>query len=185
MLNKKMIKLAKLKAAILLITACSFLALISSCSTTKGQVSYPPDFNFSMRYGMGSGNAINTFDSTFTKDLVQKGFVTTKMALTPAEKDAIYRKMMDIDIFSYPDVFEPVTNNVPGGSFTPHGGIPSVSYSFRIQADGKTKEIYWNYIMDTRSEKSIKLLELIEQIRQIIISKPEYKALPESEGAYQ
>jgi hypothetical protein len=175
----------KFKTLILLMAACTFLAVISSCSTTKGQVSYPPDFNFSLQYGMGRGSTISTFDNTYTKDLIQKGTAKAEMKLTPEEKEAVYRKMMDIDIFSYPDIFEPVSAGEQGGSFIPHGGMPSTSYSFSIQANGRTKQIFWNYIMDTRSEKAYKLLELIDQIKMIIISKPEYKALPEPEGAYQ
>ncbi len=62
-------------------------------------------FNLIFKYGVDAKNILNTFEGTYTKDMIPDPPIATKLSLTREELDTIYKKMVDIDFFSYPDVF--------------------------------------------------------------------------------
>ncbi|MHB1127082.1 MAG: hypothetical protein ACYC2T_09015 [Bacillota bacterium] len=135
----------------------------------------PSNFQFVLKYGVGAKNVLDTSKETFTKDLVIAGTATTKLRLTPGERQTIYKQMRNIDILSYPEVIKPVD----GLSVT-----PNVSYSLTISFGNIKKSIYWDGMSDLKGQRSVELRNLINNIMTLIESKKEYKKLPPAQGGY-
>ncbi|MEW9673907.1 hypothetical protein [Ammoniphilus sp. 3BR4] len=137
----------------------------------------PQDFEFLVKYGVGNKNILNTFEDTFTKDMVVDPAITINLKLSQEEMKTIYDEMRRINILDYPTRFDPESNIIE----TPHQ-----SYYLKIQISGEQKEIYWEQGISSGEDEAIKLKELIDwYIRdEIIQSRPEYKKLPEPRGGY-
>ncbi len=71
------------------------LALMS-CSD-KGVSPLEIDFNILMKYGVGRRNELNTFQNTYTKDLVLDGTLTVPLVLSESDLNAIEAKLEQID----------------------------------------------------------------------------------------
>jgi hypothetical protein len=164
----------------LIITVFVILAglimLFPSCEENQQESS----FDFIFKYGVTARNILDTFQGTFTKDMVMDPSITTELTLTEAEMDSIYQKMVEIDFFSYPDEFEvDVPEDEPVGIITPHS-----TYIFEVEDKSGTKELNWEDKITNTDEKADKLRELIDLIINIIESKAEYQDLPTPTGGY-
>ena len=138
------------------------------------------DFDFIFRYGITAKNELNTFEDTYTKDMILEPSITVNMSLTAEEKAEIYQKMVEIDFWSYPDRFSVKVK--PGeivSSVTPYP-----SYYFKVTRDSEIKELWWDDNIGNPDGRASKLRELIQLIENIIRSKDEYKNLPEPKGGY-
>jgi len=167
------------KGWLIVVSLALVLALLGTvgCGTSTRRES---NFNLIFKYGVGAKNELNTFEGTYTKDMVMDPPITVKLHLSQEELDRIYQKMVEIDFFSYPDKF--FVSVPPGevvGMVTPH-----LSYYFKVEHDSKTKELWWEDEIINEDEKAEKLRELIKFIRDIIESKEEYKKLPSPRGGY-
>ncbi|MDZ4230961.1 MAG: hypothetical protein U1B77_03995, partial [Dehalococcoidales bacterium] len=79
------------------------------------------NFNMIFRYGVMARNELDTFQGIYTKDMIADPSITVPLSLTEEELDSIYRKMVEIGFFSYPDEFS--VSVAPGesiGMVTPH-----------------------------------------------------------------
>jgi len=152
------------------------LGLVGCANPTRGE----SNFNLIFKYGVGAKNELNTFEGTFTKDMVSDSSITVNLSLTEEELDRIYQKMLEIDFFAYPDRFS--VSTPPGASV----GVvtPYSSYYFKTEYDSKIKELWWDDETINEDEKADKLRELIQLVRDIIESKEEYKELPEPKSGY-
>lgn len=159
-----------------LFLAISLLGAMGCDNGTPGE----PDFNLIFKYGVTARNELNTFEGTYTKDMVLDPPITIELRLSREEMDQIYQKMSEIDFFSYPDEF---SVSVPAGKLigilTPHS-----SYYFKVEYESWIKELRWEDDITNPDEKADRLRELIIFIRNIIESKDEYKELPEPTSAY-
>jgi len=159
------------------------LALVAALSGTmccSAPPPHPSNFNMIFKYGGGAGNELNTFEGTYTNDMIMDPSITVDISLSKQELDRIYQKMIEINFFGYPDQFS--VSVPPGQSFglaTPH-----CSYYFRVEYDSKVKELSWEDNITNEDKKAEKLRELIKLIRDIIESKEEYKQLPPPRGGY-
>ncbi len=142
----------------------------------------PDDVHFVLKYGVGSWsnglgprNMLDTFKGVFAKDMITSDTVTTKLTLSHEELRRLYKEMARIKIFSYPSTFTPKSNMMR---------TPSEAYYFKIQADGRLKEIYWDDANVSQSHEAVELRNLIRKIRAIIEKKEEYRRLPEPKGGY-
>lgn len=159
------------------------LALVVALLGTVGCVApphSPSNFNLIFKYGVGAKNELNTFEGTYTKDMVIDPSITVDLSLSKEELDRIYQKMIEINFFGYPDefsVFVPPWQSV--GIVTPYA-----SYYFKVEYNSKVKELWWEDEITNENEKADKLRELIKLIRDIIESKEEYKKLPPPRGGY-
>jgi hypothetical protein len=61
---------------------------------------------------------------------------------------------------------------------------PHQSYRFSVTAARGTKVVTWEDALFNDDERAADLRGLARLIERIIHAKPEYKALPEPEGAY-
>ena len=139
-----------------------------------------PSFNFIFRYGIMGKNILDTFQGTYSKDMIIDPNIVIKLSLSPEEMDRIFEKMVEIDFFDYPERFR--VSVPPGetlGMQTPHS-----SYYFKVEYDAGTKELWWNDDITNEDEKAAKLRELIRLIKDIIESREEYQKLPRPRGGY-
>lgn len=127
-----------------------------------------------------SGSQLNTFEGTYSRDMVVDPPVKIKMILSKDEKDKIYQKMQEIKFFDYPDKFS-VT--VPPGE-TISTVTPCPDYYLKVAIGSKVKELSWSDCMINKNEKADKLRELMKLIENTIESKAEYKALPTPRAGY-
>ena len=96
-----------------------------------------PGFNIIFKYGITAGNELDTFQGTYTRDMVADPPVTIELTLSGEEKDSIYQKMMEIDFFSYPDIYSAsAPTDVSVGIRTPY-----YTYYFRVQYESRMKEL--------------------------------------------
>ena len=135
----------------------------------------PNDFNFSVSFGIGKKNEINTFNGTVTKDLITDGTKTISLMFSKEEMQAIYEKMKEIKIH------EPK-------EFIPKKGChkePFEEDEWTIQIRGKTitLSISWEYCDQT--EDATKFLNLRNYIFNLVKSKDAYKSLPNPSGGYE
>ena len=168
-----------------LISSSLFLSLTGcdNIPTVKGAADdtlQKSDFNFIFKYGVTGRNTLDTFQGTFTKDMVMDAPVTIELTLSGEEMDSIYQKMVEIDFFNYPDKF---SVSVPAGELKTEV-TPYSTYFFRVTYGSQTKELLWHDKITNPDEKAGKLRELINFIRNIIESREEYKQLPEASGGY-
>jgi len=157
---------------------------LAGCNQTeKQQPSDAPDgtgFNLVFKYGVGARNELDTFNGTFTKDMIIDPPVTVNLTLSKEELDTIYQKMKEIDFFAYPDRFSvSVHSGESTGMITPYS-----SYYFKVAYDSGLKELWWEDKITNKDEKAEKLRELIEFIKNIVEAKKEYKELPPPRGGY-
>lgn len=138
------------------------------------------EFNFILGFGRYARNILNTFEGTFTKDLV-KGFSTIRFQLSEEEIVLIEEKFRDIDILSYPAEFKPDSAD-PKGTITIV--TPCNSYYLRIELDGEIREIFWKDENSTKDQKSTALRDLIYEIEQMIYERDEYIKMPSAKGGY-
>jgi hypothetical protein len=151
--------------------------VIAGCSneiSVKPSEDMPDDFNFSLTYGSYGKQKIDTFKDVVVKDLVEDGTIEANIALSDEEMKQIYNEMMKINVMGELDLDEDKEC---------HSEPPSLSI-WNIQMGGRTKS--FNYQSYCEYPKDVlNLLKLEEYIHNIVSSKAEYKALPESRGFYQ
>ncbi|MDP2885375.1 MAG: hypothetical protein Q8P51_10185 [Ignavibacteria bacterium] len=155
-----------------------FTLLCFSCS----ELSSPrpeTDFNVHLRYGILARNEVNTFENTFTKDLILEGTITVPFYLSRDDLGSIEAKMEQIDFFSYPDTFAVNSQDSVQGIVTPNS-----TYDFKVRYHSTLKTLFWDDAIIASDPRAAKLRELILLIRNIIESKPEYKQLPPARGGY-
>ena len=159
------------------------LVLVAALLGTAGCSAPPPspsNFNLIFKYGVGARNELNTFDGTYTKDMIMDPPITVNLSLSREELDRIYHKMIEINFFGYPDEF---SVSIPPGQSV--GMVtPYCSYYFRVEYNSKVKELWWEDNIINQDEKAEKLRELIKLIKDIIESKEEYKKLPSPSSGY-
>ena len=137
--------------------------------------------NMIFKYGVTAKNILNTYNCTFTKDMIVDPSLTVCLKLTEIELDSIYSKMNQIDFFNYPDTF---LINIPSNTVV--GFVtPFLTYYFFIEFDTLTKELFWeDEIISPSNESADNLSELIQMITEMIQAKEEYRRLPSPRGGY-
>jgi hypothetical protein len=135
----------------------------------------PSDFNFSIAFGVGKRNEINTFDGTVTKDLISDGTKTVDLKFNDEEMSAIYVKMKEVKINETKE-------------FVPAGGCRREPYEedeWKIKVDRETITLYISgeYCDPTYDAKQ--LIQLRNYIFSIVKGKDAYQSLPKPSGAYE
>ena len=155
------------------------LALMS-CSD-KGVSPQDREFNILMKFGVGSRNELNTFQNTYTKDLVLDGTLTVPLVLSESELNAIKAKLEQIDFFSYPEHLPVLPNGSALVAVEPHS-----SYQIEIKNQSTVKTVYWDDALapiyfDIQRKN---LQEIVAFISNIVNQKPEIAKLPSARGGY-
>ena len=129
------------------------------------------DFNFIFKYGIGMKNELNTFNQTYTKDMVEDSSITIKLELSGRELVAIEQKIDDLKLF-----IKDERPNKEGVMMLPCG-----SYYLKVQKDLKEKELFWDECVEGVNGD---LSEFSSYINDILESKKEYKKLPTPRAGY-
>jgi len=160
---------------LILVLAISSAVYISTQKPSDENYNIADDFNLVLKYGVGAKNELNTFNETYTKDLVLDQPATTKLSLTNQEKMQILQKIDEMNLFSYSKDFP--TN--------PHAWTtPQVDYYIKLQNGTQIKEITWNSNSLIESNTKNGLDQITGYIIGLIEQKSEYKALPSPNGGY-
>ena len=155
------------------------LALFLSACSDSRVAPESRDLNFKFGYGVGAKNVLNTFEDTFTKDLILDGTTTVSFFLSDEELHQIRNKIDEIAFFSYPDTFVAVTADSISRYVDPYA-----TYDFEVKKDSTIKHVAWKDAIINQNTQALKLRELISLIRTVIESKPEYSKLPAAKGGY-
>jgi len=161
------------------------LFTLVGCNPSKPKQSAElPDttnFNFIFKYGVGAKMVLNTFDTTFTWDMVVDPPIVINLSLSKKELNEIYKKITEIGFFDYPDTFSIIIPPNSGGCYEE----PYSSYYFKVKYDSVIKELWWEAeLVEPKDKKAENLMELIMFIVNIIVSKEEYKKLPTPRALY-
>jgi len=81
------------------------IALVALSCTDTGTGPENRRFNLLFRYGVGARNELNTFNNTYTKDLIVDGTRTIRLVLSQGDFDIIESTLLEAGIFTYPDTF--------------------------------------------------------------------------------
>jgi hypothetical protein len=133
------------------------------------------DLNLIFKYGVMARNELNTFNNTFTKDLIIDPPITTRLYLSDEEMKQIWQKMVEIDFFNYPE-----TSSLWTDKFV----TPSSDYYIKVQNGSATKEVSWNSNSQLEPNVEDDLGQLVRCITDIVEQRPEYKVLPPPHGGY-
>lgn len=143
----------------------------------------PNDFGFSVLFGIGKKNEVNTFKETVTKDLIEDGTATVNVALTQEEMNEIYERMKErmkeIKINEKKELVpEPINESICSQE-------PYEEDEWKITINGKTitHSVSGTYCEPTDDAKQ--LLELRKFVFSKIKSKEQYIGLPDSKGGYE
>ena len=149
--------------------------MLGGCSEAKPQGT-GQDFGFRFESGACFTDVLDTFEGTFTKDLIYDPPVTIPLRLSDQQMKAVYRKMIEIDFFGYPDVFA-----IPTPTFNQpwHIQTPAERYHIVVRSGGTTKTLDWkDEIVEPSSHEANNLRALFMMIDGIITASPEYRQLP-------
>jgi len=164
------------KHLLLVMLLLSWSLIIAGCSKT---ITQPDPQLLKIHFYYGFGNQLNTFEQTYTKDLVLDGYITVDFWLTEAEQERIGTKLGAVDFFSFPDtlIYQMGHDSIvvrmepdPGWQF------------LRIADENRDKIVYWRYPLPEGNELVQRLVKLKNLIIDIIEAKPEYKKLPPTRG---
>ncbi|WP_342512409.1 hypothetical protein MKY34_17565 [Sporosarcina sp. FSL K6-1522] len=138
----------------------------------------PNDFGFSIQFGVGKNNEIDTFKGTVTKDLIEDGTATAAVTFSDEELAAIYEEMKDVRIIEAKKFIpDPINGTVCVQE--PH---EEDQWKITINGETITHSFSEEYCEPTNDAKQ--LLELRNYVFSLIKSKEAYLLLPESTGGY-
>ncbi|TSB45558.1 hypothetical protein [Alkalicoccobacillus porphyridii] len=159
-----------------LLISVSTVVILSACNPFNSCTSplpeeMPDDFEFSLQYGYSMSNELNTFENTFTKDLIADGTDTTEMVLSEEERMFIYGKLRSVDLWALP-----TETGTP--CYEPHE-----SYHLTMIADGEETNLEWKTSCSAKKLNQWK--RVMNEIEDDIIHvRQEYQELPEASGGY-
>lgn len=132
----------------------------------------PDDFNFSLKYGYEAADEMNTYDDTYTKNLINDGVKTIDFTLTDEDMELAYEELKNADILNTPDqvseqsCVDPHEENI-----------------VTMTVNGEDFEREWLSAecdeYDERLSYAIKTIHL-----EIVEPRSEYHELPEPSGGY-
>ncbi|AJY75629.1 hypothetical protein [Paenibacillus beijingensis] len=158
--------------------------LLTGCRTADGTgqqqsasmpETMPEDFAFSVQFGYGSRNEINTFNHTVTKDLIVNGTASAPLTFTPDEIAQIYADMRKMNIVGE-KVLKPEKVNC---SVTPHS-----EDKWKVRINGQITYLHWSGEYCNVTEDARQLERLRDDIFALVKNKAAYKELPEPVGGY-
>lgn len=152
------------------------LVIISGCErkSTKYPVTMSNDFNFISNIA-DSSYVLDTYRDKLTKKIDWALDTTISYQLSVAEKQRIYKILKQIDIYKYPQNYNP-TSTVKV--------FPSFSYQFEFTLNGVGYKINWKENTESDTKDAKELRNLFLEIQIIIEKDSIVKKLPESKRAF-
>lgn len=159
--------------------ALIFVAVFSIVSFVINQSENEPNYSFSLvwnTYGISSYDS-KTGKLIKTKDATEPNRYITFLQLSEEQYAAIWELIEDLDIESYPDVYDP-TGNI---YVTPY---ETLILSVKAEGIDKKVAVYENTLYFSSDEKARKFLDVCRGIEEILTGTNEWKKLPEYEFFY-
>jgi len=139
----------------------------------------PTDFGFSIQFGVGKNNEIDTFKGTVTKDLIEDGIIAADVSLLEEEMSEIYEKMKEVNIIGTKKLVpEPING-------TTCAQEPFEEDEWKITINGETITHFVSATYCEPTDDAKQLLELRNFVFDKVKTKEEYIELPESKGGYE
>ena len=168
------------KIALFVIFLFMLIALAGCGQSRTPAGSVPEDFSFSLTwgcYGISSyhsetGELIKTTDATNPSDYV------TYYTLSAEEKSKIYAMISSLNLYSYPDAYNPNE-----GVFSE----PSMTLVLTIHMNGTEKTVRAENIatsFTSKNKKGRSFLTTCKNISEMLTETKEWKALPDYEHLY-
>ena len=144
------------------------------------QEGVPDDFSFALTwnvfgissYDSHTGKLVKTTDATNPDDYV------TYYQLTDAEMEYVYGLILSLDVYSYPDIYDPGNGQ----------SDPSATLILTVRVDDEEKTIKAEHISlfyVSGNEKGQLFLDTCRAISNLLTSTDEWKALPDYENLYE
>jgi hypothetical protein len=117
--------------------------MLVACGTPVATSSPCPSqqSNFAIRFEYGScdANVLDTFNGTYTRDMIIEPKITIALQLSDSQVVAIYQKMIEIRFFDYPGIF-----SIP----TPKNGLvrivmPATQDCITVRNGELNKSLFW------------------------------------------
>ena len=151
------------------------LVACASPAPTPNPPRQEQNFAFTFEFGSCNNDILDTFNGTFTKDMIVEPDVTIPFQLSNSQLTIIFQKMSEISFFDYPDVFFiPTREGETVGIVT-----PAMQYRITVRNGDLTRSLSWlDEIIDPTTPKAENLRALFRLIMDMIQESPEYKNLP-------
>jgi hypothetical protein len=151
-------------------------SLFTACGSSAWQAEPESNFGFVLEFGSCSIDKLDTFKEEFTQDRVVEPPIIIPLGLSNEQMTMIYKKMVEIDLMRYPEVFE-VPKPLIGEMV-----MTSSPYNYDLMVqNGETKiSIRWtDDIVQPTTAKADQLRELFQLMIQMVHERPEYQGLPD------
>ena len=134
------------------------------------------NFKFTLNFGAAGGiNCIDTYNSKFTKDLIQNGTETIDFIIPEDKMREIYEAFLEYNIAELPD---DVSRNDTYIS-------PKYTYIFTYTWGNETRTIMCDAVYTYKApDAHIRFVNFADMIREYICGTEEYKNMPPAEGGY-
>ena len=167
------------KVAGLVIISILMLEICSNPSNVEKYYRNEAEQVIKVHLKYGFADEINTFEKTCTKNLIEDGTVTIDFWFQPDDQDTIIKIMEEVDFFSIRDTISFNPQDSVAIVIDPDPGIQSL----RIQYNNEDKTVYW-FATNSYPEEIERICRLVNKIKEILNSDPEYQSLPEPTGGY-
>jgi len=116
------------------------IAGLSSCvNDNSDDLLIPNDFNFSISFGINGYSKIDTYNGTFTKDLVKGGTETIPFIIPVEQMQEIYNAFMKFHVSELPDDINEYAMESIGENWD--GFIPASNYTLTYTKNQETRTI--------------------------------------------
>ncbi|UTR10387.1 hypothetical protein MM300_21365 [Evansella sp. LMS18] len=161
---------------ITIIIACFILLTACGSAAEEGKKlpeEMPEDFNFQLKYGFEARDILDTYEDTFTHNMIEKEDITIDFQLSDEEMEEIYSMMAEADILNSAENASEYTC-----------ADPYEVNKLQVTFDGEVHEREW--ITSYCEKKPDKKLEefIFVMHTEIVMPREEYRELPEPEGGY-
>ena len=152
------------------------LVIVFGCDrrSTKYPETMSNDFNFISNIA-DSSYVLDTYKDKLTKKIDWNLDTTISYQLSVAQKQNIYKILKKIDIYKYPENYNP-TSTVSVS--------PSFSYQFEFTLNGVDYKINWKENTESETKVAKELRNLFREIQNIIEKDSQIKKLPGDKRAF-
>lgn len=171
----------------------SIFFIFNSCNNVdeiipKVEADMPDDFNFKINFGTYGKNCIDTYNSTFTKDLVAAGTETIDFVIPTDEMRKIYEAFIEYKIHELPDDINSEIEIIMGKDYTEWE--PAANYILTYTYNNVKRTISCNdggpwYADSGPPETRNNLVKFVEIVSEYIYNTEEYQKMPPFEGGYE
>ena len=147
----------------------------------------PDDFAFRIDFGIYGRNNIDTYNNTFTKDLVIAGSETIEFIIPADMMQFLYEMFIALNIPGCPDDINAFAMSSMGD--TRMHRHPADNYALTYTCSGETRTITcndegpWDGDAGPPASRD-RLAAFVKMVADYIYSTDEYKAIPSAEGGY-